>query len=388
LRFPVSWSIIDSGRYGDCVGLCRATSVLRFPHSPRGIGKANGSGKVSELRDILEQLGRRKEAIPFSQLYVLSDLTREQMDEFRITWATVPIDQRRRLVHALVELAESSFQVNFDAIFRHCLADSDDEVRAAAIDGLWENEQVGLVGPLLAMLRADPSAQVRAAAATGLGRFVLAGELERLETPIQARIMTELLTTFHMADESVQVRRRAIESAAYACTPEALEALEFAYYDDDEEMRISAVVGMGRSCDRRWTDIILEEMGSTSAAMRYEAALASGELMLRQAVPLLGSLLNDADPLVRDATIWALGQIGGSQAKQMLLAAYEDADEDTRSILEEALAEQALSEGALEFMLYELGQEQDDDLFGDELFSLWSADDEDVDELGEDDWEP
>jgi len=343
---------------------------------------------VSELKHILEQLGQRKEAIPFSQLYALSDLSREQMGELRAAWATLPAAERRRLIHAMVELAESSFQVNFDAIFRHCLADSDDEVRAMAIDGLWENEEVGLVGPLLAMLRADPSARVRAAAATGLGRFVLAGELERLEPTVQARIVSELLTTIHLAEESVHVRRRALESAAYACTPEALEALELAYFDDDEEMRISAVVGMGRSCDRRWADIILTELGSTSAAMRYEAALASGELMLRQAVPFLGRLLNDADPLLRDATIWALGQIGGSQAKQILVSAYEDADEDTRSILEEALAEQALSEGDLDFMLYEVGQEQDDDIFGDELFSLWSADNQDIDELSEDDWEP
>lgn len=360
---------------------------MHHRRSPCRRGKGDDIGKVSELKAILERLGRSKEAIPFSQLYALSDLTREQMDEFRTTWATLPTAERRRLIHALVELAESSFQVNFDAIFRHCMADPDDEVRALAIDGLWENEEVGLVGPLLSMVRADPSPRVRAAAATGLGRFVLAGELEQLEPTVQARIVTELLTTIHLAKESVQVRRRALESAAYACTPEALEALELAYYDDDEEMRISAVVGMGRSCDKRWADIVLTELESTSAAMRYEAALASGELMLRQAVPFLEGQLNDPDPLLRDATIWALGQIGGSRAKQILLSAFEDADEDTRSSIEEALAEQALTEGDLDFMLYEVGQEQDDDLFGDELFSLWSADDQDIDEISEDDWE-
>lgn len=371
-----------------CGDSCRPVSALHRGHSPPWIGKGDDVGKVSELKDILIQLGQRKDAIPFSQLYALSDLTKEQIDEFRATWVTLMTAERRRLIHAMVDLAESSFQVNFDAIFRHCMADSDDEVRALAIHGLWENEDVGLIGPLLSMMRADPSARVRAAAAAGLGRFVLAGELERLEPAVQTRIVTELLTTVHLAEESVQVRRRAMESAAYACTPEALEALELAYYEDDEEMRIGAVVGMGRSCDRRWAEIVLAELGSTTAAMRYEAALATGELMLREAVPFLGRLLNDADPQIRDATIWALGQIGGSQAKQMLLSAFEDADEDTRSLLEEALAEQALSEGDLDFMLYEVGQEEDDDLFSDENSSLWSADDEDIEDLVEDDWEP
>ena len=388
MRFRLSSSIIVLDCCRVCGGFRRLVSVLHHRHSPCWIGKGDDIGKVSELKGILEQLRRRKEAIPFSQLYALSDLTREQMDEFRTAWVTLSTAERRRLIHAMVDLAESSFQVNFDVIFRHCLADSDAEVRALAIDGLWENEEVGLVGPLLSIVRADPSARVRAAAATGLGRFVLAGELERLEPAVQVRIVTELLTTIHLVDESVQVRRRALESAAYACTPEALEALELAYFDDDDEMRISAIVGMGRSCDKRWADIVLAELGSTSAAMRYEAALAAGELMLRQAVPLLGRLLDDADPLLRDATIWALGQIGGSQAKQMLLAAYEDADEDTRSTLEEALAEQALSEGDLDFLLYEVDQEQEDEFFDDELFSLWSTDDEDIDGLSDDDWEP
>ncbi len=348
-----------------------------------------------DLGELLEQLGEQPGALPFSRLFAFSDLSGQDLSGFCAAWDASPTAQRRRLMHGLVELAEASFQVNFDAIFRHCLADPDDEVRATAIDGLWENEDVRLIGPLLTMLRTDPSVQVRAAAASGLGRFVLAGELEELEAPIQARIMTELLTTVHLAGESVQVRRRAIESVAYACTPEVMEVLELAYYDDDEEMRLSAVVGMGRSCDKRWRDILLAELRSTSVAMRYEAVLACGGLMLREAVPILARLLDDADRQVREATIWSLGQIGGEQAKQALLAAYEDADEDIQSLLDDALAEQALIEGDVEFLLYELdeGQAWDgvDDSLDDDVYPPWTDFEEEDDEAGystdEDDWE-
>jgi HEAT repeat protein len=339
--------------------------------------------EVDELTELLKQLSDKTETIPFSQLYVLSDLAGEKLVEFRATWDTMPIAQRRRLAHALVELAEANFQVNFDAIFRHCLDDPDDKVRAAAIDGLWENQEISLIGPLLAMLRTDPSVQVRAAAATGLGRYVLASELEQLDQVIQTRIMTELLTTIHLAGESVEVRRRAIESAAYACTSEILEDLEIAYYDDDEKMRLSAIVGMGRSCDQRWQPILLAELESTSAAMRYEAALACGELMLRQAVPILAWLIDDADRQVRDATIWALGQIGGSEAKQVLLSAYDDADESTYAAIDEALAEQALFEGHLDFTLYEVDEVLADDLVDDEFTDLWIGEDEDADRADE-----
>jgi hypothetical protein len=334
------------------------------------------NAEIDELHEALERLAETSGAVPFSQLYAFSDLSSEKLLLFREVWETVPVEHRRRLIRALVELAEASFQVNFDAVFRHCLQDPDDDVRATAIEGLWENEQVALIGPLISAMRSDPSPRVRAAAAGSLGRFVLAGELEQIEEAIQARVVQELMTTIHLAEENIEVRRRAIESAAYACTPEALDALEMAYQDEDKTMRISAIVGMGRSCDIRWREIILEELESPTAAMRYEAALAAGEMMLQAAVPPLGRLLGDADTQVRDAAIWALGQIGGRRAKQLLLALYGDADEDTQAVVEEALAEQALYEGSLDFTLYALDPDMDQDLW----FEEEDLDDPDWDE--------
>jgi hypothetical protein len=324
---------------------------------------------TEDLGQLLEELGEHSGAFPFSKLYLLSDLAGPQLAGFCAAFDAYPLHQQRRLVRALAQLAEASFQVNFDAIFRQCLGNHDDEIRAVAIDGLWENQDTALIGPLVSMLRSDPSPQVRASAATALGRYVLAGELEQLDPPIQARLMAELLTSIHLKGEGIEVRRRALESVAYACTPEVLETLDTAYYHEDEQMRLSAIVGMGRTCDRRWQQIILDELESSSAAMRYEAALASGNLTLREAVPTLTTLLDDADPQIRDAAIWSLGQVGGDQAKLSLLAALDDADEDTAVAIEEALAEHALFEGDLDFTLYELDEDGDDD----PLLPLWSA---------------
>jgi hypothetical protein len=328
------------------------------------------------FQKLLEQLGNTTEPIAFSSLYALSDLAGTRLAEFCTAWSTYPADRRGDLARALVELAEATFSVNFDAIFRHCLDDPSAAVRTAAVDGLWEDERTDLIGPFLTMLRADPSTQVRAAAATGLGRFVLAGELDELDAPIQERIMTELLTTIHSAEEPAEVRRRAIESAAYASTTEVQDAIELAYYDDDEKMRISAVVGMGRSCDMRWKSIILRELTNDSRAMRFQAAWTSGELMLREAVPILAQLIHDPDRQICNATIWALGQIGGSQAKQILISFYRAADEDIRIAIDEALAELALAEGDLEFPLYNFDKLDKHDWPDDESFPLWIEEEE------------
>jgi HEAT repeat protein len=346
------------------------------------------SSEPENLLELLEQLEDEKQSIPFSKLYALSDLPRRRVAEFRSGWEALLPETRRRLIQALAELAEATFEVNFDAIFRIALEDADNEVRAMAIDGLWENEDLDLIGPFLTMLRADPSPHVRAAAAMGLGRYVLAGELEKLAQPIQSRIMVELLTVGLLSGENIEVRRRAIESASYACTPEVHDILEMAYYDEDEKMRISAVVGMGRSCDQQWKSIILDELESESPAMRYEAAWASGELALQQAVPTLARLINDPDRQVCSATIWALGQIGGGQAKQILTNAYDDADEDTEAALDEALAELALGEGELDLSLYDFSEEDEDILLEDEFITLWTDDDEEDEDFElEDAWD-
>ena len=349
-----------------------------------------------QFDDTIEEIVDSEGAVPFSELYALSDLNREKLEAFLLAWQALPVDERRRVTHALVDLAEASFQVNFDAIFRHCLLDPDPEVRAACIDGLWENEEVSLIGPFLAALRADPSPDVRAAAAQALGRFVLAGELEEIEEAVQVRILTELLTTIRLGGESIEVKRRALESAAYASSPEVLDAIDLAYDDEDERMQLSAVAAMGRSADHRWRDPVLKELQSPLPAMRYEAALAAGELALRNAVPFLARIVADDDPQIRDAGIWALGQVGGPQAKRVLLNIYAEADEDLRAVVEEALAEHALQEGELDFILYEVDPDEDaewleegelqDDAFEDDFDAGHEYDRDDTATDDDDDW--
>ncbi|MBN1140084.1 MAG: HEAT repeat domain-containing protein [Anaerolineae bacterium] len=345
------------------------------------------STSVDELERLLEQIAGETRPVAFSRLFALSDLAGERLKLFLAAWEDLPATRRRHLIEALADLAEASFEVNFDAIYRHSLGDPDDIVRATAIDGLWENEDPALIGSFLRLLRADPSALVRASAAEALGRYVLAGELEQLDAPIVARILSELLTCFYTVDEMVDVRCRAIESAAYACVPEVVDALEMAYDEEDERMNASAVFGMGRSCDRRWRTIILKELENDSPAMRYEAVRASGELGLRQAVPILARLIQDPDPQVHEASIWALGQIGGSDAKRILGDAYAGADEETVEALDEAVAEIALQEGSLDLTLCEIDQGVAGELLDDKLLDdeFWYEDEDEEDEEDEED---
>src|SRR4029078_9321450 len=116
---------------------------------------------------------------------------------------------------AMTELAEERIEADFTRIFRYLLDDEDALVRAQAINGLWEDEDPALVGPLIGALRSDPDARVRAAAAEGLGRFLLLSETKRIPATYRDEIQTALLASIRNIGEDQLVHRRALEAIAY-----------------------------------------------------------------------------------------------------------------------------------------------------------------------------
>jgi HEAT repeat protein len=281
-------------------------------------------------------------------------LTRAEVQLFQEVWSLIDAGRRRWIIQSLVDIAEASFEVNFDPIFRLCLNDEDEVVRTRAIEGLWEDEDLTLAGLLVRLLRDDPSESVRAAAATSLGRFVLLGELEKIEAAPAMMVEDALLGTIYDPHETLEVRRRAVESIAYSGQAQMRDVIEMAYCDDEEKMRISAVFAMGRSADPLWCDMVIAELDNPDSEMRYEAARACGEL---EALAALSDLIDrieaDPDPEVQEMAIWALGRIGGKEARRVLEACCENKDEALRQVAEEALDELDFLGGHFDLLLFE-----------------------------------
>lgn len=289
-----------------------------------------------------------------SRLYGLSGLGEEERARFEEVWKHVPIQRRRQVLQALIEITEVSFLVDFGAVFRLCLGDGDARVRALAINGLWEDRGWHLASLLIRLLREDPAAEVRAAAASALGRFVLAGELEDWAQARAAKVCETLLEVLENRRESLEVRRRALESLAYASDERVSALIEAAYWDEEAKMRVSALFAMGRSADPRWASIVLRELHNDDPEMRYEAVRACGELQLAQAVPMLEKLVQDPDREVQETAIWALGQIGGREARRILEACYEWGDEFICEAVDDALAILGLGEASFNLAYHEL----------------------------------
>jgi HEAT repeat protein len=309
---------------------------------------------VSEFEELLKKIGDRQTPLSISSLYGLSHLTRAEAQLFQEVWSLVDAGRRQWILQSLVDIAEASFEVDFNPIFRLCLNDEDAVVRSRAIEGLWEDEDLTLAGLLVRLLRDDPSESVRAAAATSLGRFVLLGELEKIEAAPAMMVENALLGAIYDPHETLEVRRRAVESIAYSGQAQVRDIIEMAYYDDEEKMRVSAVFAMGRSADPFWHEMVIAELDNPDPEMRYEATRACGELEASAALSALIYLIEaDPDPEVQEMAIWALGHIGGKEARRVLEACCESEDEALRQAAEEALDELDFLGGPLHLLLLE-----------------------------------
>jgi len=311
-----------------------------------------------EFEQALDVIQEKKSDLHFSSLYGLSNLAQEERDRFEEVWPHAGVRQKRRILQALIEIAEASFLVDFGAVFRFCLGDEDTGVRALAIKGLWEDGDWHLASILTRLLREDPAAEVRAAAAMALGDFVLQGELQDRAQTRAARVCEALFDALAPSREPLEVRRRALESLAYASDDRVPALIEAAYYDEEAKMGVSALFAMGRSADPCWAPMVLEELRSSDPEMRYEATRACGELQLAQAVPVLRELAQDCDREVQETAIWCLGQIGGPEARRILEICYAQGDELICEAIEEALANLSLIEESFSLAYHELLDEE------------------------------
>jgi len=307
---------------------------------------------MGAANDILTQLSDASRPISHRGLQRLSGLNANGLAALRQVWPSMAVEQRRRIARTMVEMAEDDVELDFSAVFRILLSDPDAEVRAAAIDGLWEDTDERLVEPLLRFLQSDPSPSVRAAAADSLGHFALVRSSKPGWSAILQRVRTALLASFRNREDplnTTQVRRNALESAAlFADDEEIASAIRDAYTDTDPALRAAALRAMGSTFNASWESIIIGELDSPHPELRFEAARSAGELWSHKAVPRLAQMIADPDPDVRRMAVWALGQIGGKQAKAVLESLLHSPDETMREEAEEALEELRFTQETIE----------------------------------------
>ncbi len=322
---------------------------------------------MKTFEQTLKNLSSLDEPISVAALYALSGLDKNQLEQVKSIWNTLPADRRVAAMQHLVELGDDTFEVDFNALFRMGLYDADPAVRAVAISGLWEDDDPALIAPLLNLLQADDSEAVRAAAASVLGHYVYEGELEELDEAKVKPVVAALKAAYRDVAQPIEVRRRALESLGFLGDDDTSQLITQAYHHANDRLKLSAVFAMGRSLDaERWGSIVVEELTASDPEMRYEAARAAGELEYAPAVRKLGELLDDVDEEVQLVTVWSLGQIGGEKARQLLMAVLDSDAEHLHEEAEDALAELEFKADNLDFTMFDFEDEDEADWVLDE----------------------
>jgi len=298
----------------------------------------------SDFERVLSRIANLNLPLDSNELHTLSGMNPQELDTFTDRWPSIPLERQRAIIGHMVHLAEESFRADFEAVFHSCLAGEDAQIRAKAIDGLWEAEDARLIALLVTMLGEDPSELVRGRATAALGRFALLAELEELDQHHSTQVREALLGAIRDEVEALDVRRRAVKSVSFFGGEEIKGIIQRAYDHLAEKMRVSAIFAMGRSLDPHWCNDVQAELQSLDPEMRYEAAIASGQLRISAAVATLIEMIQDPDAAVREGAIWSLGRIGGREAEEALRACCYSTDGELAEAANEALEELELSQ--------------------------------------------
>lgn len=288
--------------------------------------------------DALAAIGRGD--FTTDELTPLADLGRADLATFRRAWPAFPVESRERAVRAFAEIAENDVRYQFGRALRVALDDPSAVIRQRAVAALWEDEGRDVLESLLDLAVRDPSQDVRAEAAQGLGRFADLAAAEELDDETTDRLRDALVSLVDDPDSPYIVRRRALESVSvFGADADIVDLIRTAYDSEDAGLKAAAVYSMGRSLDPGWLETLVYEFDSPDAEMRYEAARAAGEIGDHRVVLGLIELASDIDAEVRLAAIGSLGKVGGTAAVQALRRLAKVASQVDVEAIEEALDE-------------------------------------------------
>jgi HEAT repeat protein len=287
-------------------------------------------------------------------LYRLSDIESGDLVELERSWPKVPAWRRKALLEDLEELAERDTLLSYEAVCRMALGDSNPEVRMLAIRSLWEYDAEDLIPRLIDFMESDEALQVRAAAASALGKYVYQGEVDEIPAHTLRMVEDRLIAVARGGDVSL-VRRRALESLGYSGREEVSNLIHSAYYSDEDEWLESSLFAMGRSANRDWSSHVFDMLNHEIPEIRMEAVRASGELGIQRATPHLLDLLEDPDEGVYLAAVWSLSQIGGEGVWDTMERLFAQARDDQEAeLIEAAMDNLAFTEDLQRFSLFEM----------------------------------
>ena len=157
---------------------------------------------------------------------------------------------------------------------------------------MWEGEDHTVIPLMLNILNSDAPPQVRASAASALGKYALLAQEDKI-LPKDAQLVQEaLMRSLQDDSDTVEVRRRSLEAVSPFNTPRIQEHIRWAYGSGEQLLRRSSSTPRARP--GKPGSRIISELRSPNPSLRYEGRLSFSELGERRKCTT-SSLLEDDD---------------------------------------------------------------------------------------------
>ena len=290
------------------------------------------------LDQFLNQLPEDDDAaINYASLAELSRLTGPEASEFGQLWLEWSSERVLDIVERMVSLCEDQLDVEFEVIYKQGLKHPNPTVRIASLKGLEETEDRALVIQLGKILKSDPVAEVRAAAAVPLAHFSIMAEAGKLSARYREVLEDALYGVMENEREIQEVKLKAMEAVSVFAAERLTSHIELAWSSGDLNARQSSLFAMGRTSDPKWIEYVIPDLEHDAASVRYEAAMAMGELGDEHHLRVMDAPLDDEDLTVQLAAISAVERIGGDAAKAKLELKLASPEPQVVELVQQAL---------------------------------------------------
>lgn len=295
------------------------------------------------FEDALLELQDDDQTMPSPALVLgLSSLNAAQVAQISTLWHKLDPDYRSILAQMLVDAQQRSYRVDYTDLAPQLLQDEHANVRQAAIEMLGFDESIEWMDKLISIVQTDPDEDVRIEAIKSLGNFILLGDIQTIPLADAQRAQTAVLSLIKQPQQATAIRCRAIEAIANCTRDDVPDIIQQAYTSQDSDLQQSAIIAMGNSYDERWESVILDQLNNRNEDMRLAATIAAGKLSIAEAVGQLQDNFNHATEAEGIEIIGALGEIGGTEALNVLrlIEKAEQAKDDSLllAIIEDAIA--------------------------------------------------
>ena len=267
----------------------------------------------------------------------LSGLGDSQARSIVSAWYGWQLEDVIGTITELQHVSETDRSLEFDALFRAAASFPHPQIRLESVRSLSNGGSIKTAHSLIAVIERDEVPEIRAAAAEALFAFSVLSQARNLSKITLDRIKSALRSAVHF-DETI-VRGKALKALAALRDEDAPDLIDETFDEaiGDSALMSDVLAAMGETCARSWLPTIEDAFYSDDAQVRIAAVIAFGKIANDNDVDCLAEPFDDHILEVQVATIKALEQIGTARAREMLALAASSIDSEVQQLAQLAL---------------------------------------------------